>query len=145
MTRRILGVGAVVHDEARRLLLVRRAREPQAGRWSVPGGKVEAGESLRDAVIREVLEETGIEIEVGAQVWVVDIPDGRGGVFEVHDFVGYAVGGRLAAGDDAADAGWFDVETMRALPLTDGLIEHLAAAGLLAGDVGPRHRIRHEE
>ncbi|MGC4935649.1 NUDIX hydrolase [Gordonia sp. DT30] len=131
MTDRILAVGAVVRDDDGRFLLVQRGREPQAGLWSVPGGKVEPPETLPQAVIREIGEETGIEVEVGREVWALDIPDGRGAIFEVHDFVAVACTTDVVAGDDAADAGWFSPEEMRALPLTPGLVEHLLRHGLL--------------
>ena len=64
-------VGAVVHDEQGRLLLVLRGREPAAGVWSIPGGKVEPGEARESAVEREVLEETGLVVEVGPVLEVV--------------------------------------------------------------------------
>ncbi|WLP91915.1 NUDIX domain-containing protein [Gordonia sp. NB41Y] len=131
MTRRILAVGAIVRDDAGRFLLVQRARDPQAGCWTVPGGKVEPAETLEQAVIREIAEETGIDIEVGRRVWVVDIPDGDDVVFEVHDFLATPLGTDVTAADDAADAGWFTPDEMRALPLTTGLIEHLDRHGLL--------------
>ncbi|MFW0795702.1 NUDIX domain-containing protein [Gordonia sp. CPCC 205515] len=147
MTQRILGVGAIIFDDADRLLLVLRGREPQAGRWSIPGGKVEPGESLSEAVIREVLEETGLTVTVGVEAWVVDIPAGAGSgasgpnrvgpsssgevIYEVHDFVAEVVAGTLCAGDDAADACWAGPEELAALPLTDGLVEHLRRHGLL--------------
>ena len=141
--RRILAVGAIIRDDDGRFLLVQRLRDPQAGRWTVPGGKVDPVDAVgphgpRDdedilvaAVIREIAEETGLDVAVGAKAWVVDIPDGRGGVFEIHDFVAVPVGGTVRAADDAADAGWFTVDEMRALPLTDGLLEHLTAGGFV--------------
>ncbi|MDY6808859.1 MAG: NUDIX hydrolase [Actinomycetota bacterium] len=130
MTRRIIGVGAIVWDDADRLLLVQRAHPPQAGRWTVPGGKVEAGESLEAAVAREVLEETGLHIEVGEKAWVVDIP-ADAVVFEVHDFVAEVRSGTLQAGDDAADARWVPVPELGDLPLTHGLLAHLSRYGLM--------------
>lgn len=141
--RRILAVGAIIRDDDGRFLLVQRLRDPQAGRWTVPGGKVDPvdavgpygprddADTLVAAVIREIAEETGLDVEVGAKAWVVDIPDGRGGVFEIHDYVAVAVGGTVRAADDAADAGWFTVDEMRALPLTEGLLEHLTAGGFV--------------
>lgn len=141
--RRTLAVGAIVRDVDGRFLLVQRLRDPQAGRWTVPGGKVDpvdavGPDGIRDdegtlvaAVIREIAEETGLDIEVGAKAWVVDIPDGRGGTFEIHDFVAVPVGGTVRAADDAAAAGWFTVDEMRELPLTDGLLEHLTAGGFV--------------
>lgn len=128
---RIPAVGAIVRDDAGRFLLVQRAHEPQAGLWTVPGGKVEPGESLQQAVIREIGEETGIVIEVLDEAWVVDIPDGTGAVFEVHDFVATPLTTDVTAADDAADAGWFTIEQMRELPLTPGLITYLDRHGLL--------------
>ena len=129
---RIPAVGAIVRDAAGRFLLVQRGHEPQAGMWTVPGGKVESGETLEQAVIREIAEETGIAIEVVREAWVVDIPDRRAGVvYEVHDFVATPLTTDVVAADDAADAGWFDREQMRALPLTPGLLDHLDRYGLL--------------
>lgn len=130
MTVRIVGVGAIVFDDADRLLLVLRGREPQAGRWSVPGGKVEPGESLPDAVVREVAEETGLTVAVGEQAWVVDIV-ADDVVFEVHDYLAEVVSGTLCAGDDAADACWAGPDELDSLPLTDGLVDHLRRFGLL--------------
>ncbi|MBD0862302.1 NUDIX domain-containing protein [Gordonia sp. zg691] len=131
MTRRILAVGAVIRDDGGRFLLVQRAHDPQAGRWTLPGGKVEPSETLEQAVIREIAEETGIRIVVGERVWSVDIPGGDGVVFEVHDFVATALSTDVTAGDDAADAGWFSPAEMRDLPLTRGLIAHLERHGLI--------------
>ncbi|MFW0785329.1 NUDIX domain-containing protein [Gordonia sp. CPCC 206044] len=137
MGARILAVGAIIRDSRGRFLLVQRRNEPQAGCWTVPGGKVEPGESLRQAVVREVAEETGLTVVVGRRAWIVDIPDGRGGVFEVHDFVaamgaGAAEAGSVQAGDDAADARWVASEDFDGLRMTDGLVDHLRRAGLLA-------------
>lgn len=123
--RRIPAVGAVIHDDAGRILLVLRRHDPQAGYWSIPGGKVDHGESLADAVIREVREETGLVVEVGREAWVVDIPAGEGRIFEVHDFMAEWVGGSLTAGDDAADAQWFTFAEMAEIPVVDGLVDYL--------------------
>ncbi|MGC5255204.1 NUDIX domain-containing protein [Gordonia sp. DT218] len=131
MTRRVVGVGAVVWDSADRLLLVQRRYPPQAGRWSVPGGKVEPGETLPAAAAREVEEETGLIVEVGAQAWVVDIPGDDDVLYEVHDFVAEYRSGTIRAGDDAADARWVAACELNELPLTDGLVDHLRRYGLL--------------
>lgn len=130
-SRRTLAVGAIIRDGAGRFLLVQRGREPQAGLWSVPGGKVEAGETLSEAVIREVAEETGLDVEVGERVWVLDIPDGRGGVFEVHDFIASARSGELVAGDDAADVRWVDRAELLTLPVTPLLLDYLRRHAML--------------
>ncbi len=124
---RLRCVGAVVHDERGRLLLVRRANDPGRGRWSLPGGRVEVGESDDDAVVREVAEETGIAVVVGRHVGTVerDAPDHA--VYEIHDFTCRAVGGALRPGDDADDARWCDAAGLAALPLVDGLVDALTA------------------
>src|SRR3954454_8406121 len=70
-------VGAVVHDGDGRLLLIRRGHAPHEGLWSLPGGRVEPGESAEAAVVREVLEETGLRVRAGAPVGRVRIPAGE--------------------------------------------------------------------
>jgi ADP-ribose pyrophosphatase YjhB (NUDIX family) len=101
--------GVVIADGA--VLLVCRAFPPRQGEWSLPGGRLELGESLTDGVAREVREETGLEVEVGAVVDVFDRVhrDEAGRIryhFVIVDFLCRPRGGTLAAGDDAADARW---------------------------------------
>jgi 8-oxo-dGTP diphosphatase len=140
--RPVPGVGvAVISGE--RILLVRRGREPAAGMWAVPGGKLELGETWREAARREVWEETGVEVEVGEVVWAGDSigpGDPPAWHYALVDFVGTAVAGEAVAGDDAADVGWFHLEEARRLPLTGTMPELLDAleAGELLGR-GPRH------
>ncbi|MEJ2868874.1 NUDIX domain-containing protein [Actinomycetospora sp. OC33-EN08] len=131
---RVAAAGAVVHDEAGRILLVQRGRAPQAGRWTLPGGRVEDGESPARAAAREVAEETGLVVEIGREWLVLDRPGPDGVLFEIHDFVATAVGGRLRAGDDAADVGWFTRAELAGLPLTTDLLDILDRAGLLPVD-----------
>ncbi|MBA4609080.1 NUDIX hydrolase [Aeromicrobium sp. Marseille-Q0843] len=121
--------GAVVVDDGR-ILLVRRGREPGRGLWSVPGGRVEPGESLEAACAREVLEETGLTVTVGPELWVVRLPTGDGREFEIHDFAATVTGGALLAGDDADEAAWFPLGELGTLPLVDSLLDHLRRAGL---------------
>lgn len=122
-------VGAVVHDADGRLLLVRRGTDPGRGLWSVPGGRVEPGESPEDAVVRELLEETGLRIVPVGLAGVVDraAPDGR--VFEIRDFVAVLAAGEdpatIQPGDDAAEAGWFDPRMLDQLECVDGLLDQL--------------------
>lgn len=116
----VVCAGAVVRDDAGRVLLVQRGREPSRGLWSVPGGRVEVGESPAQAAAREVLEETGLVIEVGRLLETVEI-----GEFLVHDFAGTVVGGTLCAGDDADDVRWCALEDAPLLPLTPGLYDAL--------------------
>ncbi|MGH3873357.1 MAG: NUDIX hydrolase [Pseudonocardiaceae bacterium] len=118
-------VGALMSDTAGRVLLVRRANEPGRGRWSVPGGRVEAGESDRDAVVREVAEETGLDVEVIRWIGTVHRCAPSGAVFDIHDYLCRATGGTLRAGDDADDARWCDAHALASLPIVDGLIAAL--------------------
>lgn len=142
---RVLAAGAVVRDAAGRFLLVRRARDPEAGRWTLPGGHVEAGESPASAAVREVAEETGLEVAVGREWLVLERPAGPGTVFEIHDFVAEPVAGVLRAGDDAADAGWFTPDDLRRMPLTTGLLGHLEDAGFVSDSTTERDRSRPDD
>jgi ADP-ribose pyrophosphatase YjhB (NUDIX family) len=107
-SRPIVGVGAVIVIRGE-VVLVRRARDPLAGRWSLPGGAVEAGEPLAVALAREVLEETGLDVEVGDLVDVLDriYTDATGRVeyhYVLADFLCRPRGGHLQAGSDVTDA-----------------------------------------
>ena len=130
---RVQAVGAVVHDDRGRLLLVLRGREPSAGVWSIPGGKVEPGESREAAVRREVLEETGLRVDVVAPVGVVDRPTADGGVFDIHDYTARLLSDPAAAraADDADDVGWFTPDEVRALDCVPGLVAALEDWGVL--------------
>jgi 8-oxo-dGTP diphosphatase len=87
-------VGALVYDAQGRLLLVQRANDPGRGRWSLPGGKVEPGETDAAAVVREVREETGLVVTPGRLVGMVARPAPHG-VFEIHDYFCEVIGGAL--------------------------------------------------
>ncbi len=125
----ILGASAVIVADGA-ILLVRRGHEPMLGRWSVPGGRVEPGETLGEAAAREAYEETGLEVTVGAELWNLVIPAGDR-AFEVHDFAATVVGGTLRAGDDAADVRWVPFDELERLQLTDGLLGYLVRAGVV--------------
>ena len=135
--RRIECVGAVVVDAAGRLLLVRRGREPGAGLWSIPGGKVEPGESRAEAVVRELAEETGLPVVVGEHVGTVERAAPGDDVFVIHDYravVAPEVDPDAArAGDDAAEVGWFTPEEVRTAACVPGLVDALAGWGVLPG------------
>lgn len=120
----VIAVAAVVRDEQGRLLLVRRATNPQKGRWTLPGGKVEFEESLPEAVAREVLEETGVRVAVGPMAGVMSVLFADG-CYEVHDFYAHYRAGAVRAGSDADDARWFTPEELPALPLTQDLLDYL--------------------
>lgn len=121
--RPIVGVGAVV-VEAGRVVLVRRRYEPLAGRWSLPGGALEVGETLEAGAAREVREETGIEVHVGPVVDVFDRitcdEDGRVRYhFVLIDYLCRPVGGALQAGSDVDAAVFAAPEELREFALTD--------------------------
>lgn len=108
----VVGVGAVVLD-GDRVLLVKRGKEPLRGRWLIPGGTVELGETLTEAVVREVLEETGLTVRPGEVVLVFDRIERDGEVLRYHyvivDYECALVGGVLAAGSDADEAAFVPV------------------------------------
>jgi ADP-ribose pyrophosphatase YjhB (NUDIX family) len=124
-------VGAVIKDPAGRLLLIRRGHPPGAGLWSLPGGRVEPGETDQEAVVREVQEETGLSVTPGALVGSVERPAPDGAVFDIRDYEASVIGGHLAAGDDAADARWVRPAELASLPLTEGLAGALSDWGVL--------------
>lgn len=124
--RPILGVGAVVVDGSR-VLLVKRANEPLKGEWSLPGGAVEVGETLEVAVAREVREETGIDVEVGPIVDVLDRlrfdPNGRPRFhYVLVDFICRAKGGTLTSGSDADGVAWASVMELPEYGVADSTI-----------------------
>lgn len=121
-----VGVGvAVVQDGA--LLLIKRGREPQRGKWAVPGGKVDFGESLQEAARREAAEETGLEVEIGDAIWVGEVIDDEYHIVLI-DFEARVVGGVLRAADDADEARWVPLDEAAKYPLTPtmyGLVDTL--------------------
>ncbi len=115
--RPIVGVGAVVLNGDGHVLLVKRAHEPLKGEWSLPGGGVEIGETLEAAVVRELFEETGLNLDVGPVVEVLDrieyAPDGRVAYhFVIIDYLCHATDDHLVRGSDADDVRWVPVEQL---------------------------------
>lgn len=128
-----LCVGAIAVT-GERLLLVRRGHGPAAGKWSVPGGRVEAGETLAEAVVRELAEETGIEAVCDRLVgWVERI--GPTSHYVILDFaVTVLVDPEVPpiAGSDAAEAAWVALDQVAYLSLAEGLAEFLHEHGILS-------------
>jgi 8-oxo-dGTP diphosphatase len=125
-------VGAVIKDDAGRLLLIRRGHEPGKGLWSVPGGRIEDGESDADALVREVLEETGLLVTPGRLIGTVRRPSGTAGsVFDIRDYTAEVTGGTLIPGDDADEGMWAGPGELDSLPMAPGLLEALRSWGTL--------------
>ena len=133
---RIDCVGGIVADSTGRLLLVRRGHEPSLGRWSVPGGRVEPGETDPAAVRREVLEETALDVLVEDLAGTVERPAPDGSLFVIRDYHCRPAPGAdpaaVRAGDDAAEVGWFTRDQVLELDCTPGLVEALTGWGALA-------------
>lgn len=124
-------VGAIVLDDAGRLLLIQRGQAPARGLWSIPGGRVEPGEDAEQAVVRELVEETGLVGAVVREVGTIHRDAPAGGTYEIRDYLVRATGGVLRAATDADDAGWFTRADLQDLPCSPGLVEALAGWGLL--------------
>jgi ADP-ribose pyrophosphatase YjhB (NUDIX family) len=115
-------VGAVIWNAKREVVLIRRGKAPRESQWSIPGGHVEWGESVRDALLREVREETGLSVEIAGLVDVVDLlaPDDAGDIarhYVLIDFAAWLSGGELRAGSDAIEARWVPYTQLADYPL----------------------------
>lgn len=124
--RPIVGVGAVIVDNGR-ALVVRRATEPLKGQWSIPGGMLELGEKLREGIVREVREETGLEVEVFDVLDVFDsiFPDLDGRTqyhYVLIDFLCRPLGGQLRAGSDVSEAQWVSAEEAGHLQMKEATV-----------------------
>ena len=131
-----VGVGAVVLHEGR-VLLVRRAARPSPGKWSLPGGLVELGETTAEAVKREIAEECACDIRLVGVCGVLDrvVHDAEGRVryhYVLVDYLAYAQSETIAAGSDAAEACWVPVDRVDELDVTDGLTDMINRALKLA-------------
>ena len=117
----VVGVGAVV-GFGDKVLLARRGQPPGQGRWSLPGGTVELGETLHQAVAREVMEETGLAVQAGPLLEVLEmiIPDEHSKIqyhYILFDYFCQAQSTAAVAGDDAAQVAWFDLDECRSLDM----------------------------
>jgi 8-oxo-dGTP diphosphatase len=124
-------VGAIVTDGQGRLLMIKRGHDPGAGLWSIPGGRIEPGETDAEALVREMIEETGLTVEVGRLIGRVQRPGLNGAVIDIRDYAVTVTGGTLRAGDDAADARWVAPGELESLDITEGLIDALTDWGVL--------------
>ena len=125
-----LGVGGLIFQNDQ-VLLIKRGREPGIGQWSIPGGMVEVGETINHALRREILEETGLNVEVQDLVKVFEriIHDGKGRLqyhYVVLDYWCRVVGGHLSASSDAEEAGFYSIQALDRLyllPETEQVIQ----------------------
>lgn len=130
--RPLVGVGAVI-VEGGRAVLVRRASEPMAGEWSIPGGLLELGETMRAGAEREALEETGLQVEAGEVLGVLDriLPDADGQPryhYVLIDFLCRRVAGELRAGGDAAEVRWVSESELAGLGVAEAAIRVICKA-----------------
>jgi 8-oxo-dGTP diphosphatase len=126
---RVRCVGAIVRDTEGRLLLIRRGHPPGEGLWSIPGGRVEPGETDEEAVVRELAEETGLRVAPGALVGMVERAGVGDTTYDIYDYAAEVTGGTLQAGDDATEARWVTPADLHHLPTTPGLLDDLGAWG----------------
>ena len=130
-----VGVGAVIlHDD--KVLLVRRGKAPSFGKWSLPGGLVELGETAREAIAREIAEECGIKIHVVDVAGVIDriVRDDAGRVryhYVLVDYLAYPDSTEVVAGSDAAEAQWVEIDRVAELDTTQGLLDMIRRAEAL--------------
>jgi ADP-ribose pyrophosphatase YjhB (NUDIX family) len=143
-----VGVGAVVLHEGR-VLLVRRGKPPSVGRWTLPGGLVELGETTVEAVCRELMEECNLAIDVVDVAGTLDriVRDDEGRVryhYVLVDYLAHARTDRVVAGSDADECQWVALDGIGELDVTDGLRDMIGKAQALAERLGtaPRRRDR---
>ena len=137
-----VGVGVVVWKNEE-FLLIRRGKEPMKGAWSIPGGRQHLGETIKEAAIREVREETGLEIDVIALIDVIDSirKDDKGVVAWHATLVDYAarhISGEAVAGDDALSVGWFTLRDLQELGLWSETMRIIRKSAQIAGTGTPR-------
>ncbi|HEX7107285.1 MAG TPA: NUDIX domain-containing protein [Acidothermaceae bacterium] len=128
--REVAAVGAIAIKDGR-ILLIRRGHAPSLGLWSLPGGRVEPGESDVEAVRREVAEETGLRVDVGPLAGEVRRPGVGDVVYLIRDYLVTVVDGEPAAGDDADDVAWVPLDQLAERNLTDGLVQALRGWAVL--------------
>ena len=137
----LVGVGAVVLS-GDRVLLVRRGGQPSSGKWSLPGGLVEMGETTVEAICRELAEECHLRIRIAGVAGVIDriVRDEAGRVryhYVLVDYLAYADSEAVTADNDAAEARWVEVDEVERLDVTEGLVDMIRRARRLREE-GPR-------
>jgi ADP-ribose pyrophosphatase YjhB (NUDIX family) len=128
----LIGVGALIVENGR-VVVIKRGKAPLLGEWSIPGGMLELGETLRQGAEREALEETGLVVRATELLGVFDriVPDEEGNIvyhYVLIDFLCQRLSGELRAGADAADARWFTPEEIGKLPLALDTAQVIQAA-----------------
>jgi 8-oxo-dGTP diphosphatase len=141
--RPFVGVGAIIVEDGR-VALIRRGRPPLLGEWSVPGGALELGETMREAAMREASEETGLEVETLDLLGVFDrvMKDAEGRVlyhYVLVDFLCRRTNGDLSAAGDALDARWFTAEEIEGLGLAKDTADVIRRGLKTATDSTDRH------
>ncbi|HTM38893.1 MAG TPA: NUDIX hydrolase [Terriglobales bacterium] len=131
-TQPLIGVGALIVENGR-VVVIKRGKAPLLGEWSIPGGMLELGETLRQGAEREALEETGLVVRATELLGVFDriVPDEEGNIvyhYVLIDFLCQRLSGELRAGADAADARWFTPEEIEKLPLALDTAQVIQAA-----------------
>lgn len=112
--------------------MIKRGKQPNLGLWSIPGGRLEHGEFIEDAIKREVKEETGIEIEVDKLIGILEVP-GDGDHYVILDYLATAAtdGSDPIAGDDADDVRWVPLDDVSSLDCTPRFVETMRSWGVL--------------
>jgi 8-oxo-dGTP diphosphatase len=133
---RVQCVGGIITDDGGRLLLILRGHEPGKGLWSIPGGRIEPGETDAQALVREMREETGLIVTCGPLLGAVERPGLGGALIEIRDYRAIVTGGELVPGDDADDARWVTAAEAAQMDaagqLTGRLLETLRGWSVLA-------------
>ena len=122
-----IGVGVVI-VEGDQVLVVQRGKDPGAGTWAFPGGRLELGETLAEAAVREAHEETGLTVDPGDVIAVMDFidTDGQGNVrfhYVLIDILAQRVGGKLRPGDDSVDVRWVGLAGLGDLPMAPRMVK----------------------
>lgn len=129
----MIGCSALIYDDKREKILL--TRRTDNGRWCLPGGAMEAGESLTEACAREVLEETGLQVRVGRLIGVYSTPhriiayaDGNRRQIVGHSFEAVVTGGELILSDETTEFGYFSPDEMDRMDLMEHHIERIRDA-----------------